>query len=69
MATDPELLDRPARTKGNASGKAKTPARKGRSPTITSLREKVERAAKQRGNRQDIGVLTHAQRNKTLFGI
>ncbi len=66
MASDPELLERPAPAKSKA--KAKAPVRKRGGPTISSLRAKVERAAQQGGNRKDIGALSHAQRDKILFG-
>lgn len=63
VATHPELLDRPA------SSKAKE-ARGKRGPSVAELKAKVERAAK-RGpdDRPDIGMMSHAERDKILYGI
>lgn len=51
-----------------APAKSKAPAKKGSAPTMASLKAKVDRAAKQGPDRPDIGALSHAERNKRLFG-
>lgn len=63
VATDPELLERPARSKS----KAKAPVRKRRGPTIASLKDKVQRA-RQGNDGPDIGAMSRAEREKVLFG-
>lgn len=67
MATDPELLDRPATTKAKTRAKSK-PATKRRGPTIASLRAKVERARHEGANGPSLGAMSRADREKVLFG-
>lgn len=69
VATDPALLDRPASKKSKSPAKAKTSVAKC-GATIASLQAKVERASRNGPQgRRNIGKMTHAQRDKYLFGI
>lgn len=63
VASDPELLERPA----PAKSKAKASARKRRAPTFASVRAKVDRA-RQGNDRPDIGAMSYEERDRVIFG-
>lgn len=51
-----------------APAKSKSSAKK-RAPTIASLQAKVDRAARDGNTGPDLGSMSHAERNKVLFGL
>ncbi len=69
VATEPELLDRPASAKAEEGASGKAPARKRRGATVASLKAKVERAQHEGNDGPSLGAMTYAERDKVLFGL